>query len=207
MARRHARRRHRTRVSVELDHVFILCAADAPEAEALTRLGLREGSPNTHPGQGTACRRFFFDNAYIELLWVHDEQEVRSDQVARLRLWERWSQRGQGASPFGIVLRPAGGAPAAPPFRAWAYTPPYLPAGLAIDVAIDTPLSEPERFYVGFQRARPADTVQPYAHAIGAREITDVTIGTGHLMALTLDGGGKGMSADLRPDLPLTLRW
>jgi len=43
-----------------LDHVFILCSPGAPESGALNRLGLTEGSPNTHPGQGTACRRFFF---------------------------------------------------------------------------------------------------------------------------------------------------
>src|SRR5450432_2623594 len=38
-----------------LDHVFILCAKRAPEAESLTRAGLTEGSHNTHPGQGTAA--------------------------------------------------------------------------------------------------------------------------------------------------------
>jgi hypothetical protein len=28
-----------------------------------------EDSSNTHPGQGTANRQFFFNNAYLELLW------------------------------------------------------------------------------------------------------------------------------------------
>src|SRR5688572_12649793 len=140
------------RAGVELDHVFILCAVDAPEAAALSRLGLKEGPPNTHPGQGTACRRFLFHNAYLELLWVSDESEARSERVGRTRLWERWSQRGQAACPFGIVLRPAGNARAEqPPFPAWTYTPPYLSAGVAIEVAIDTPLNEPEFFYLGFQ--------------------------------------------------------
>jgi hypothetical protein len=50
-----------------LDHVFVMCSKGAPEAEALLRVGLREGAGNTHPGQGTACRRFFFENAYLEL--------------------------------------------------------------------------------------------------------------------------------------------
>jgi len=57
---------------MELDHVFILCDEGAPEAAALLRIGIREGSGNTHPGQGTACRRFFFANAYLELVWVDD---------------------------------------------------------------------------------------------------------------------------------------
>ena len=33
-------------MTVEVDHVFICCSLGAPEADALTRLGLREGSPN-----------------------------------------------------------------------------------------------------------------------------------------------------------------
>ena len=63
---------------MELDHVFVMCDVGAPEAAALHALGLREGSPNTHPGQGTACRRFFFGNAYLELVWVTDAAEAQA---------------------------------------------------------------------------------------------------------------------------------
>ncbi len=42
----------------ELDHFFVLCSLGAPEASLLTAVGLIEGEPNTHPGQGTANRRF-----------------------------------------------------------------------------------------------------------------------------------------------------
>ena len=81
------------RATLLLDHVFVLCAEGAPEAEALTRLGFREGSGNTHPGQGTACRRFFFEHLYLELLWVHDAAEARSAVSLPTRLFERWSLR------------------------------------------------------------------------------------------------------------------
>jgi hypothetical protein len=64
--------------NVELDHFFICTAAGAPEAERLIELGLTEGAPNTHPGQGTACRRFFFENAFLELVWVTDAAEAQS---------------------------------------------------------------------------------------------------------------------------------
>ena len=57
----------------ELDHCFILTDVGAPEAELLTEFGFVEGEPNTHPGQGSANRRFFFANAMLELVWVHDE--------------------------------------------------------------------------------------------------------------------------------------
>src|SRR5450755_422213 len=84
-----------------VDHVFICTTMGAPAADRLRQFGLVEGSPNQHPGQGTACRRFFFRNAMLELLWVAAVAEVQSDQTCRTRLWERWSG---AASPFGIIL-------------------------------------------------------------------------------------------------------
>jgi hypothetical protein len=109
---------------MELDHVFVMCAVQSPEAEALLRLGLVEGSANRHPGQGTACRRFFFENAYLELLWVDDETAAKQPDVKRLQMWERWAQRDTGACPFGIGLRPGRGDALHPPFPTWSYRPP-----------------------------------------------------------------------------------
>lgn len=219
-------------VSMELDHVFILCAVDAPEADALSRLGLKEGPANTHPGQGTACRRFLFDNAYLELLWVCDEREARSEGVQRIRLWERWSQRDHTACPFGIVLRSNDdGRADEPPFSTWAYTPGYLPAGLSIDVAVDTPLNEPEFFYLGLGHGRTRPMHEPSAHT-NAAVITGVTIGTpvpsqqsmaarsaaasgvllyhessDYVLGVTFDGARTRRTVDLRPDLPLVAHW
>ena len=120
------------------------------------RLGLKEGSANTHPGQGTACRRFFFENAYLELFWVSDPREAQAEEVLKARLFERWSKRNEGACPFAIIFRPADASVAAePPFPTWAYRPSYMPAGVSIDIAKDTPLSGPEFFYLGFQGGRP----------------------------------------------------
>jgi hypothetical protein len=50
-----------------LDHLFVCTAPGAPEAEKLVQVGFHEGPQNQHPGQGTACRRFSFANARIEL--------------------------------------------------------------------------------------------------------------------------------------------
>lgn len=241
-----------------LDHVFVLCAEGAPEAARLIALGLVEGSPNTHAGQGTACRRFFFANAYLELVFVVDEAEARAEPARATRLFERWSRRRTGASPFGIVLRPpdragdsasdlplGGRRPAedasatagvppgsAPPFPTWSYRPSYLPPGFSIEVATGTPLDEPELFYVPFARRPDRIGREPIAHGIPGAEITAVAVGvpglgarsaaaraveeTGvvaftpadeHFMALTFDGGARDGAADLRPDLPLVLRW
>ncbi len=49
----------------ELDHILIFTDIGAPAADRLIELGLTEGAPNMHPGQGTANRRFFFHNAML----------------------------------------------------------------------------------------------------------------------------------------------
>ena len=93
-------------MQIELDHLFVCTDPGAPEAEKLVQFGLHEGPPNQHPGQGTACRRFSFINAMIELFWVSDEREAQSQSTRRTLLWERWSRRKGNASPFGICVRP-----------------------------------------------------------------------------------------------------
>ena len=44
-----------------LDHAFIWVSRGGKEADALVEAGFTEGPANTHPGQGTANRRFFFN--------------------------------------------------------------------------------------------------------------------------------------------------
>lgn len=215
-----------------VDHVFICCSVGAgSEADALARLGLREGSANTHPGQGTACRRFFFSNAYLELFWVSDPREAQAEAALPTRLWERWSTRGQGACPYGIVLRPADDAARIEaPFASWSYAPRYMPPGIALEVARDTPLSGPEIFYLGFQRGRARGGQEPVEHELplgslrgvsvwrpaggdseAARALQAAGLVTFHdaddpLLELRFDDAGRGR-ADLRPVLPLALRW
>ena len=104
-------------------------------ADRLEDSGFAEGSRNHHPGQGTANRRFFFDNAFIEFIWVEDEDEIRSDLVAPTRLWERMNWRESGASPFEICIRPSGPGQVEIPFSTFAYAPDYLPPGDHIPMA------------------------------------------------------------------------
>jgi len=216
-------------MSIELDHVFAMCAIGAPEAEALVRAGIREGSPNTHPGQGTACRRFFFEGAYLELLWVEDEKEARNARTRPTRLWERWVGRDAGCSPFGIVLRPEGAA--GPPFPTWAYHPAYLPPELAIDIAVGSPLAEPESFFLGFAGgagrgpAQPTDhelplgrvrslrvdmpsavPLSPAARALERLQIASFTAPRPSFLQIVFEGEGRTL-LDLRPQLPLALRF
>jgi hypothetical protein len=222
---------------MELDHVFLCTAADAPEAERLVQFGLREGAPNRHPGQGTACRRFFFHNAFLELVWVADPEEAQSSLVRRTRLWERWSGRDRDASPFGVALRPAQPGMAEVPFATWAYRPPYLPDPLAIAMGANSEVvTEPLLFAMTFGRRPDPDDPsrrQPRDHPAGLRLMTRLQVTSPHrgapspelraaehqcpclrfvsgsepLLEVGFDDEATGQSADFRPQLPLVLRW
>lgn len=170
---------------VELDHMFVCTEVGAPEADRLVAFGLREGAPNTHPGQGTACRRFFFNNAMLELVWVRDERESRSPLITPTRLWERWRYHFTGYSPFGLCLRPRNaqramsGRPAELPFATWEYRPPYLPPGTHIDVASSTHAGEPLVFATPFGRrpdSLPERRRQPLEHPRGLDEVTGLCL-------------------------------
>jgi len=204
-----------------IDHIFIMTSAGAPGADRLREFGLAEGAPNRHTGQGTSCRRFFLRNAMLELLWVEDEADVRGGAVRRTHLWEHWSRRDSGASPFGVILRGGQGSP----FASWEYRNAGMP-GFAIEVAEKTLLEEPLWFY--FAQTFPP-SVQPREHACGFRDLTGVRIVGPALpeysltMSMARDGvvavaagapllelefdGGSGHAVDFLPGLPLRFRW
>lgn len=218
---------------MELDHVLICAPVGASAADRLLEAGFIEGTPNRHPGQGTANRRFFFYNAFLEFIWVEDENEAQTDLVAPTRLWQRWNWRETGFSPFGICLRLGGDQ--AVPFEALDYSPPYLPTGASIPIATATTDSEP-MIFVNTMSTRPADLPddarQPLDHPNGARQISHVRIGSPasteasepvlllsragfvslgqsreHLIEISFDEKRQGQSLDLKPDLPVVLHW
>ena len=219
-------------MTVLLDHLFVCTRPGAPEGDQLVAAGLTEGGPNTHPGQGTANRRFFFHNAMLELLWVRDESEARSPATARTRIADRWNSRGAGACPFGLCVRSAG----APPFRAWDYRPAFLPPPFSIGIAESSDaLDEPMLFHVSFGSRPdqlPPERRQPIEHRLRLREITrllwqrpgsdpvspelravveagvlSVASGSAHALEIGFDGESRGRSLSLSPELPITLRW
>jgi Glyoxalase-like domain len=216
-------------MNVELDHLFLCTDPGAPAAEDLVRFGLREGPPNQHPGQGTACRRFAFSNSMLELIWVCDEDEAQSQGTRRTQLWERWSGRESGASPFGICLRPADPAQAEPPFPSWRYQPSYLQDPLVMHIA-EASVEEPMWVFLGFMRR--ADRERHFVeHPVGVRKITGVTLttpvplrsitsqvvlsnqilsirdGAAPLLEIEFDGNRRNELADFRPHLPLVFRF
>jgi hypothetical protein len=223
------------RASFELDHVFVCASPDGPEAAQLQSLGLTLGPSRVHPGQGTANRCFLFRNAYLELLWVHDETEARSALTERTRLFERWEGRTGGSCPFGICLRPANHSPTSePPFAGWDYVPRYVPPSRPIHVGANSErLDEPMLFFAAAaSRPDSRPSRPPFEHRLGVREVTRLTwtrpadpatspelqalvdvgllhleSGRAHALEICFDNEALGRRASPLPDLPITLRW
>jgi hypothetical protein len=64
-------------MALAFDHVFICCENPQAAERVLTDFGLQFGRRRIHHGQGTANACAFFDNAYLELLWRHDDDELQ----------------------------------------------------------------------------------------------------------------------------------
>jgi hypothetical protein len=217
--------------SWELDHVFVAVEPGAPELDGIRAAGFAEGPANTHPGQGTACRRVFFENAYLELIWLEDAADASAPGIRGTGLAARAGLEA-GASRLGVAFRPSSGrpGPAEPPIRTWRYRPPYLPEGMAIRVAVSsTRVKEPLIFFLPWERRWSAPRIP---HPNGARAVTRVTVrepgpeppspelrwlaGRGDLtvetgpreaLEIELDGAPGGRALDPGPATPITLRW
>ncbi len=211
---------------------MFVCPEDPPAAlNALAEFGIALGPAGAHPGQGTANAVACFDNAYLEILWGVDEEELDSELVRPLALRERTRWRELGASPFGIAFRLTDGAP---PGGMWGYRAAYLPAGSAIPIV--TPPGawrEPLVFQSPGGRPPPEWPVErrpPLEHRGRPRRVTGVVVegpeplsaapravgeaglfhdrrGPEPLLELTWDGGVGAARHDFRPFLPLVLRW
>lgn len=122
---------------MEIDHIFVFIDEKEAEGEAghLLKHGLRETYRRTHVGQGTQNICFAFNNMFIELLWVNSVEDIKSQRIARTKLFERSRWKDNGACPFGIAWRGRAVSDAIP---TWIYNPPYLPEGIGIEVAIDS---------------------------------------------------------------------
>ena len=194
-------------MALHVHHVFICTAVGAPEAEGLLDVGLVEGSPNTHPGQGTANRRFFFERGFLELLWVHDEREAQSPLVAPTKLWDRWAARGRAANPFGICLSSAEGVDSNLPFPTWSYRPDYLPDQRRILFADGMPLSEPEIFILDWPQAQSSPRTEPTQHPLGLCEMRSVSVGVpdptsiSHTLRAIREAGLVQVHSSATPDL------
>jgi len=216
-----------------VDHVFI-CVENPQAAErALADFGLQFGRRRIHQGQGTANACVFFDNAYLELLWRHDDDELQSQVVRPVGLWERVRWRETGASPFGVAFRPENGEV---PIETWPYDAPFLPEGTNIPIVTPQFMwREPLVFLSLTSQAPvtlPSGRQPPLEHRGARRRLTRVTVcgpeaprlspglsmlrelgvlelkpAAEHHLELEWDGATSGEFHDFRPTVPLVLRW
>ena len=213
-------------MTIELDHFFILTNPGAPQAEQLSQLGLVEGTSNEHQGQGTANRRFFFSNSMLELAYLRDASEAVNGSSRQLQIVERVAD--SRASPFGVLLR-ASSTSSHIPFPGWRYYPEYFEANQYFHIGENSDiLEEPLCIYVPFdvplpesqpQPAEPFTTVselrlsvpviQPSSvlQAIEQIEGISLYLDEPHRMEIIFNEERLGQVKDLRPELPLIIRW
>lgn len=211
--------------TLELDHFFILTERPADQAETLSDIGLVEGTPNDHPGQGTSNRRFFFHNSALELLYVRDANEADAGPGRRLRLTDRVID--PRSSPFGLITRD--NSSQADPFEGWLYQPDYFQRGCGFLVGENSDqLGEPLCIHMPFNLPRPEvqpESSEPFALVTELRihvpvstpsatlkrisEVKQISLVTNapHLLEVVFNDESEGQLRDLRPDLPLLIRW
>ncbi len=214
-------------MSLILDHVFVLTQPGALAASRLIDLGLKEGPFNVHPGQGTANRRFFFQGFTIELLYISDADEALNGAGRVLGLAAR--EADEGASPFGIVVR-VPTPDSAPAFPNWLYYPDYFGGKLCFHVGENAQIRA-EPLCICMPPALPKAAPAPGAPLNDEWHLTSLEISLPvrepsttlrhfetlkqlslildqpHGMSMTFNQGVSNQLADLRPELPLTIRW
>lgn len=204
-------------MALMLDHFFVFASHGAPEAERLAETGLGAGVRREHAGQGTANHRF----AELELLYINDESEALRGTGKRLRFAQRAADR--EASPFGLIFRDSDGAQA-PPFASWRYYPDYFGGERYFCVGnnIDE-LREPACFFIPFpvpsaqpsglgevtrvKVSIPGEQLSPTLQAVIGCDRVELRIGEPHGMTVEYGGGAAGETLDMRPSLPLSVRW
>lgn len=91
---------------LEVDHIFVHIKG-AASASILQELGLNCSNHLVRRvEQGTASKIIFFENAYLELIWIEDERAAKKQAVRTgINTLARVHWQHTGASPFGIGLR------------------------------------------------------------------------------------------------------
>ena len=215
---------------LELDHIFIATSEPDVLENTLAGCDITFTRRRVHEGQGTANACAVFDNAFLEILWATDREEIRSDVVAPLGLDERTRWRETGACPFGICFR-ATARPERWPFPTWQYVPAYAPAGIPIAtppgaltdplvfVTVRTPVAGGQRSdadsHAGARRVLTRATLhrppsQPLSPGVrwfveeGLLGILDAPV---HALELEWDAGRQGRSHRSATQPSMMLRW
>lgn len=216
---------------MEIDHIFICIKEPEKLSKILIEFGLTEGEPNVHIGQGTANRRFFFQNFGLELLYLNNVEKLLSPLTAPTKLYDRLTNESADTSPFGICFRPSPKAMRIEDYSTWEYFPLSFPKPFKIDV-FNAPFSDPLFEYMGFLTTADKQIHLRRKHSLGVENLTSTIIHTPydaldsdlkqdlekfniinfetsdtHVLELEFDQHRQGQRNDFRPELPLIINW
>jgi hypothetical protein len=214
---------------MEIDHIFIFTDDNGKIADKLVEFGLVEGSKRVHVGQGTTNRKFYFDNFFLEILWVHNDQEIKSDLVKPIGLWQRADYKRNQFSPYGLCIVNIDDNNGL--FEnSFKYQPDYFPNGMTIEILKNENNPQlPWTFRLPFKRQKKKET-EPKNHKNGIKRLTkvnfnyknsqtdkyldffsgesniDFTISEDYGMTLTFDNNKQGQR-EYFVDLKLTIEY
>jgi len=158
---------------MEIDHIFIFSNSKGKEADQLVKFGLIEGSNRIHKGQGTTNRKFYFENFFLEVLWVINEEEINESPAKETQLGKRANYKKNGFSRFGLCLLNT--AETDELFEgAQIYQPNYFPPEMSIDIL---PNKENPKLPWTFRlpyRGGKKEMKEPRAHSNQIRKLTKV---------------------------------
>jgi hypothetical protein len=192
---------------------------------------------NHHEGQGTASVAVEFQNAYLELMWPDSTVPVAPGlQRAAEKFRQRMLWRTSGWCPIGIGFRRTTPSNTALPFPTWSWTAEWMPKGSSMEMLTPRDDTRSPALFIEplalTDTAEQAARASLYHHPIGSHRITAVRLispksyqpiaalkylqaqhllsirqGDEWLLELIFDGGSKNKSKDLRPELPLVIRY
>lgn len=180
---------------LEVDHLFIYATEGVPEVSILQEFGLHcSNQVVRRVGQGTASTIFLFENAYLELIWVEDEDAALQYAVQTgidIPTRARWRQT--GASPFGVGLRykPGMGNPRLRSRKRWAE---WMRSDTSVNFSAENLASVEEPICFAIPDAIALTTWldcscethrQLLSHPLGVKKLTDVKIAINTQKVLT----------------------
>ena len=223
---------------LEVDHLVVYVTEGSTSVSVLQEFGLHCSSRRVQrPEQGTASQIIFFENAYLELIWVEDEQAVE-EYAARTGIdilkRTRWQQT--RASPFGVGLRCESGTAAQSKYWVeWMRSHTYINLAAENLARVEEPICFviPDSIALTTWLDRSLEAHQQLiSHPLGVRTLTGIKItlnsdkeltnavslldrngivtierGTAPLLELTFDSSTKAKILDARPMLPIQLRY
>ncbi len=145
---------------MDIDHIFIFTDNSEKVVDELISFGFKPNDSRVHQGQGTSNRTFSFENFYLEIVWVDNAEEIKSNLIKPTGLWQRAEFFRNNFVPFGLII--LNNQASDNLFEnAYKYQPEYFAEGMAFDIlqnALEPNL--PWTCRMPFRREKNTDIIQ-----------------------------------------------